>query len=142
VRAIVESPDFWAQSAQRSKVKTPLEFVVSAMRATGATPDTSARLGFVLQQLGQPMFGQQVPTGYPEREENWVNSGALLARMNVTMGIAAGRLPGLAVNLDSIVPLNPDKDALVANVNAAILAGMASPNTMRVIRQQIDDLRD
>ncbi|HEY2805566.1 MAG TPA: DUF1800 domain-containing protein [Gemmatimonadales bacterium] len=142
IRAIVESPDFWAGTARRSKVKTPLEFVVSALRATGAVPDTSPRLGFVLQTLGQPLFQQQVPTGYPETQEMWVNSGALLNRMNVAMGIATGRLPGIDVDLEPVVPMTGDKDALVAEVNTAILAGMASPNTLRVIRQQIDDIND
>ena len=55
--------DFWSESARRVKVKTPLEFVVSAMRAADASPDTTPRLGGVLQSLGQPLFQQQVPTG-------------------------------------------------------------------------------
>ncbi len=142
LRAIVESPDFWAGTVRRTKVKSPLEFVVSAMRSTGATPDSTPRLAGVLQVLGQPLFQQQVPTGYPETQEMWVNSGALLGRMNVAMGIASGRLPGLTVDLDPTVPLTTDKDALVARVNATILGGQASPNTLRVIRQQIDDLAD
>ncbi len=142
VRAIVDSPDFWAETARRSKVKTPLEFVISAMRVTGAVPDTTARLGFILQQLGQPLFQEQVPTGYPERQEMWVNSGALLGRMNVAMGIASGRAPGLTVDLDQVVPLTANKDSLVSAVDAAILAGTGSPNTLRVIRQQIDDLNN
>ncbi len=44
LRAIFTSPDFWAPQAVRAKVKTPLEFVVSAVRATGAEPDDSPRL--------------------------------------------------------------------------------------------------
>ena len=142
IRAIVASDDFWAASARRAKVKSPLEFLVSAMRTTGAVPDTTPRLAGVLQQLGQPLFQQQVPTGYPETMESWVNSGALLNRMNIAMAIAAGRLPGLQANLDSIIPAGPDKDALVARVNAIILGGQATPNTLRVIRQQIDDMND
>jgi len=142
VRAIVSSEDFWAAANRRSKVKSPLEFVLSAMRVTGAVPDSSPRLAGVLQQLGQPLFQQQVPTGYPETQEDWVNSGALLSRMNIAMGLAAGRLPGAAVNLDAVVPLVTDRDELVARVNAAVLGGQASANTLRVLRQQINDLND
>jgi uncharacterized protein (DUF1800 family) len=142
VLAIVESDDFWAPETMRAKLKSPLEFVVSALRATGAGPDTSARLGNVLNQLGQPLFMQQVPTGYPERMDEWVNSGALLNRMNVAVAIAAGRLPGMNVDLEPLIHATADKDALVAAVNAAILGGQASPNTLRVIRQQIDDVGD
>ncbi len=142
VRAIVRSEDFWAPTNRRAKVKSPLEFVVSALRATLARPDTTARLSVVLQQLGQPLFLQQVPTGYPETSEEWVNSGALLARMNVAMGFASGRMPGLAGNLDSIVPPERDLDALIARINAVILGGQASPNTLRVLREQVADARD
>lgn len=142
VRAIVASDDFWSASNRRTKVKSPLEFVLSAMRATGAVPDSSPRLAGVLQQLGQPLFQQAVPTGYPETQEDWVNSGALLNRMNIAMGLAAGRLPGAVVNLDAVVPLITDRDALVARVNAAILGGQASANTLRVLRQQIADIGD
>jgi len=142
ILAIVESDDFWAPENMRAKLKSPLEFVVGALRATGAGPDTSARLGFVLNQLGQPLFMQQVPTGYPERMDEWVSSGALLNRMNVAVAIAAGRLPGMRVDLDPLIPPTSDRDALVAEVNATILGGQASPNALRVIRQQIDDVRD
>jgi uncharacterized protein (DUF1800 family) len=142
IRAIVGSEDFWAPVNRRAKIKSPLEFVVSAMRVTGAVPDTTPRLAGVLQQLGQPLFQQQVPTGYPETQEDWVNSGALLARMNIAMGLAAGRLPGALVDLDAVVPLVGDRDELVARVNAVILGGQASANTLRVLRQQIDDLND
>jgi uncharacterized protein (DUF1800 family) len=139
LRAIVAAPDFWSPQARGGKVKSPLEFVVSALRATGARPDSGARLAQVLQQLGQPLFGQQVPTGYPERAEEWVNSGALLNRMNVAMGIASGRLPGLSVSLDELVPPTGDHEALVSRVNEVILAGTGNPATLRVIRQQVSD---
>src|SRR5262249_51257618 len=114
IKAIVASDDFWATTARHAKVKSPLEFVVSAMRATGAGADSTPRLGFVLQQLGQPLYQQQVPTGYPEREESWVNSGALLGRMNVAMAIAAGRLPGISTNLDALLPPTPHTHAPLA----------------------------
>jgi uncharacterized protein (DUF1800 family) len=139
VRAIVATPDFWAPQVRRAKVKSPLEFVVSALRATSASLDSTPRAAQVLQQLGQPLFMQPVPTGYPERSEDWVNSGALLARMNVAMGMAAGRLPGITTNLDVVVPATGDYDRLVADVNRAVLAGQASANTLRVIREQIAD---
>ena len=142
LRAIVESDDFWAPANRRAKVKSPLEFLVSAMRATGARADSTPRLAGVLQQLGQPLFQQQVPTGYPETKEEWVNSGALLGRMNMALGIAAGRLAGLVQDVGAAIPEMSDKDALVAAVNASILGGQGSANTLQVIRRQIDDLHD
>ena len=142
LRAIVESDDFWAPANRRAKVKSPLEFLVSALRASGARPDSTPRLAGALQQLGQPLFQQQVPTGYPESKEEWVNSGALLGRMNMALSIASGRLPGLVPPGESAAAAVGDKDALVAMVNATILGGQASANTLQVIRGQIDDLAD
>src|SRR5213083_3057860 len=79
LRAIVRSPDFWAPQNVRAKVKTPLEFVVSAVRAVGADPDSTARLAQVVARLGEPMYLHVAPDGYAERQEDWLNSGALLA---------------------------------------------------------------
>ena len=139
LRAIVATEDFWAPANRAAKTKTPLEFVVSAMRVTRAQPQGPA-LALVLRQLGEPMFGEQVPTGYAETAEEWVNGGALLNRMNVAVALAAGRLPGVTVDLDSVIAPTTDRDTLVARVDRAILAGQGSEHTLRVIRHQIDDI--
>jgi uncharacterized protein (DUF1800 family) len=136
----VRAPDFWAAGAVRSKVKTPLEFVVSAARAVRADPDASARLADAVGRLGQPLYLQPSPAGYPERQEDWVNSGALLGRMNFAVALAAGRQPGATVDLDAIVPARSDHAALVAAVDESILGGAMSANTRRVILEQIADL--
>src|SRR5262249_40395916 len=99
VRAIVTSAEFRDERNRAAKVKTPLEFVVSAVRSVGGEPDTSFGLPQLVARLGQPLYGQQPPTGYPETQESWVNAGALLQRMNVALGIASGRIPGLKVDL-------------------------------------------
>ena len=45
VRTIVTSPEFFAAEAYRAKVKTPFEFVVSAVRATGTDVSQRAAAG-------------------------------------------------------------------------------------------------
>ncbi len=142
LRAIVRSPDFWAPQNARAKVKTPLEFVVSAARAVGADPDSTARLAQVVARLGEPLYLHVAPDGYAERQEDWLNSGALLARMNAAVAIAAGRLPGAAVDLDALVPATADRSALVAAVNDRLLAGTMSEHTKAVIRDQLSDVSD
>ena len=77
VRAIVLSPDFWAPTNVQSKVKTPLEFVVSAVRAVNGVRFHTAP-GAAGGQLGEPLFQHPTPDGYGERQQDWVNSGALL----------------------------------------------------------------
>ena len=142
LRAIFTSPDFWAPQALRAKVKTPLEFVVSAVRAAGAAPDSTLRLAQVVSRLGQPLYLQPAPTGYPETQEQWVNSGALLGRMNAAVALAAGRLPGASVNLDDLVAATDDHAALVDAVNARLLSGTMSAHTRAVILAQLADVND
>jgi len=142
LRAIFRSPDFWARENVRAKIKTPLEFVVSAARAVGGEPDTTPRLAQVVARLGEPLYLHVAPDGYPEREDAWVNSGALLDRMNAAVALAAGRLPGVTVSLDSIVPAAQAAERLIAQANAAVLSGTMSEHTKAVIRRQLSDVND
>jgi len=142
LRAIFTLPDFWAPQALRAKVKTPLEFVVSAVRAAGGAPDSTLRLAQVVSRLGQPLYLQPAPTGYPETQEQWVNSGALLGRMNAAVALAAGRLPGASVNLDDLVAATDDHAVLVDAVNARLLSGTMSAHTRTVILKQLADVND
>ena len=142
LRAIFHGPDFWAPQNVATKVKTPLEFVVSAVRATGADPDTTLRLAQVVARLGEPLYLHVAPDGYPERQDDWVNSGALLARMNAAVGLAGGRLPGVTVALDSLVPATLDSRALLDAIDRRLLGGAMSAHTRSVIAQQIADVPD
>jgi uncharacterized protein (DUF1800 family) len=92
VRTIVTSPEFFATSAYHAKVKTPLEFVASAVRATGADLRDGMPLVQTLRQLGMPLYGCQPPTGYSDKAEAWVNTGALLNRMNFAVALSGNRV--------------------------------------------------
>lgn len=141
LRAIVRSPDFWAPRAFRAKVKTPLEFVVSAVRAVGGDPDSTPRLAQVVTLLGQPLFLEPSPAGYPESQDEWVNSGALLHRMNAAVALAAGRLPGVSVALDGLVPRSANADSLIDAVDARLLGGgLLTAHTRDVLRHQLQDI--
>src|SRR5207253_3689827 len=67
LRAVFHGPDFWSTVNVRAKVKTPLEFVVSAARATAADPDTTPRLAQMVARLGEPLYLHVAPDGYPEK---------------------------------------------------------------------------
>lgn len=137
LRAIVRSPDFWAAANVRAKVKTPLEFVVSAARAIGASPDSTPGASQAVADLGQPLFLQAAPIGYAETQEDWVNSGALLKRMNFAVALAGNHSRGFHPDLDRVVAAGIDPDAMLDAVDAQILGGTMTPNTRTVIRQQI-----
>jgi uncharacterized protein (DUF1800 family) len=135
LRVIITSPEFFSQQAFHSKVKTPFEVVVSAMRALNAPPDSTPRSAQVIAFLGQPIFGHQAPNGWPETGESWMNTGAILNRINFGMAAAAGRLPGADIRalpaLDTIRSASRDKQ--VDAVVATILNGMVSPDTRAVL---------
>ena len=94
VRTIVTSPEFFSSAAYRAKVKSPFELVVSALRAMGARPDMTPRSAQVVARLGQPLFLHQAPDGWPERGDAWINTGAILNRINFGLAIAGGAIPG------------------------------------------------
>jgi uncharacterized protein (DUF1800 family) len=89
VKSIVTSPEFFAAESYRAKVKTPFEFVVSAVRATGTDTSNAMPLVLAVRNLGMPLYGCQPPTGYSDKAEAWVNSGALLNRMNFAVSLTA-----------------------------------------------------
>jgi uncharacterized protein (DUF1800 family) len=92
VRTIITSPEFFADAAYRAKVKNPLEFVVSAVRASALDAASGLPLVQALRDLGMPLYGAQPPTGYADRADDWVNTGSLLNRMNFAVALANGRL--------------------------------------------------
>jgi len=94
VRTIVTSPEFFSNAAYRAKVKTPFELVASALRAVNAKPDTTPRLAGLVALLGEPEFGRQTPDGWPDQGDAWMNTGAILDRINFGLLLASSRLPG------------------------------------------------
>ena len=95
LRTMFDSPEFWAPPAERTKVKTPLEFVVSAVRASGANVSNAQGLVQALDRLGMPLYGMQTPNGYSWLSEPWVSTGALVNRMNFALVLSGDRLPGV-----------------------------------------------
>jgi uncharacterized protein (DUF1800 family) len=111
VRLIVTSPEFFAPPAVGAKMKTPLEFVASALRATGADVQNARPLSRTLRDLGMPLYRCQPPTGYDDDAEHWTSSGALVSRLNFAIALGSNGLPG------SHLP--PDQNART-DVTAAI----------------------
>jgi uncharacterized protein (DUF1800 family) len=95
LRCVVTSPEFFSNTAFRSKVKTPFELVASALRAANAAPDSTPRSAQVVARLGQPIFGRQTPDGWPDKAEEWMNAGAMANRVNFGLALASGRVPGV-----------------------------------------------
>ena len=98
-KALLTSPEFLSADARRVKVKTPLEFVASALRATGAEIRNAIPLARTLSDMGMPLFFCQPPTGYDETATTWVNAGALVSRMNFAVELSKNNVRGVRVPL-------------------------------------------
>ncbi len=102
IRAIAASPEFWSREALDAKIKSPFELAVSAIRALGGeVAEPRATIEWI-GRIGEPLYAYQAPTGYPDRAEAWVNTGSLLNRMNFGLQLAAGRVPGVRVDLAAL----------------------------------------
>jgi uncharacterized protein (DUF1800 family) len=123
VGLILTSPEFFAPAAYRAKVKTPFEFVVSAVRATGSDASSAEALVQSVRQLGMPLYMCQPPTGYADRAEAWVNTGALINRMNFALQLVGGRMRGVQAGAAPVTP---------------ILAGQVSETTAATIAKATD----
>jgi uncharacterized protein (DUF1800 family) len=95
LRTMFDSPEFWSPEVYRAKVKTPEEFVVSAVRASGADIKNAIPLVQALDRLGMPFYGMQTPNGYSWMAEPWVNTGDLVSRMNFALGLSSDHFPGV-----------------------------------------------
>jgi uncharacterized protein (DUF1800 family) len=141
LRTMFTSPEFWAADAYRAKVKTPLEFVASSVRASGVQVQNAQPLVQFLNRMGMPLYGMQPPTGYSTKAETWVNSAALLTRMNFALQLATGKLPGTSVDAQALLhgAAAPDSSSALAVLENGLLAGDVSPQTHAVIVKQLND---
>jgi uncharacterized protein (DUF1800 family) len=101
LRTIFTAPEFLAPGAYRAKVKTPFEFVVSTVRATESEVQDATALVRAVQQLGMPLYACQPPTGYKDTAEAWINTGALVNRMNIALALASNRMRGISLGSDA-----------------------------------------
>jgi uncharacterized protein (DUF1800 family) len=127
-RVIVSAPELLAAEARRTKVKTPFEFVASALRAADADVTDGTPLLPRLRELGMPLYFAQPPTGYADRADAWVNTGALLARMNFALALVDGRVAGVRLDLTSLAS-NGSPEEIRNRLVATLLSGEVSDAT-------------
>jgi uncharacterized protein (DUF1800 family) len=137
VRTILVSPELRSAETRRAKVKSPFEFVVSALRASGAEVAAAAPLLRELRELGMPLYFAQPPTGYADRADAWVNTGALLSRMNFALALVNNRVAGVSVDLPALAG-GGDVAGGRARLVDALLSGDASESTRRTLARGDD----
>jgi uncharacterized protein (DUF1800 family) len=137
LQAIFTDPEFYAAENYRTKIKTPFEVVVSGIRTLGAETNGMA-IQQMLAKMGEPLYGYQAPTGYPESAEDWVNTGALLERMNFAVALASNRIPGTKVDLSKLGTGTGEKARLLNDYLAVVLHGEVSEATRSSLMKQLE----
>jgi len=114
-RTILGSREFMAAAANRAKAKSPFEYVASVLRATDADVRNARPFVGTIGALGQPLYQSQPPTGYADRADAWINTGALIGRMNFAQSVAANGMNAAAIDRPraeaGLRRLLPDVDA-------------------------------
>ena len=116
--------------------------MVSALRTVGAQPDSTPRTAQLIAKLGEPLYGHLAPNGYPERGDAWINTGAILARINFGLLVASGRVPGAspAEWTDGRALAALPHDAQVDGVIRAILGGVVLLDTRKVLESGVNHI--
>ena len=153
LHTMIYSPEFWSQKTYRAKIKTPFELVASAARAVNA----DAQVPFLLVQwtsrIGEPLYQCQPPTGYSDKADAWVNTGALLNRLNYSLALTSGRLAGVRVDVATVLGTDDSAKAeetaqgtpremaqgTLDRAIAVLLSGEASSQTRETLAKQLRD---
>jgi uncharacterized protein (DUF1800 family) len=150
IRAVLltmyKSPEFWSPGVYRAKVKTPLEFMVSALRASDAKVVNPLPLVQAMDRLGMPIYGMQTPNGYSWAADDWVSSNALIARMNFALVLSGGRMPGVRTSWPALLGDDPGSDVTMhptlqteAQLEGSLLGQQASARTRATVMDQFNN---
>ena len=139
MRLLVQSPEFWAVTSYRAKIKTPEDFVISAVRAGGMEVQDPNVVVKAISDLGQPLYGRQTPDGYSMQSTPWVNSSALLERMNFSLALAGNHLSkGVTVDwLGQLGAASVLPDLEERQIENLIMHGQVSEKTRALVLQQL-----
>ncbi|MET0647136.1 MAG: DUF1800 domain-containing protein [Pyrinomonadaceae bacterium] len=143
LRALFASPEFNSGEARRAKIKTPFELAVSALRTLDAEVEVRPALIQWVARMGEPLYGYQAPTGYPDEASYWVNTGALLERLNFSLALVSNRIPGARVDLarfageEAASNRAVDRKAVVERFLGVALQGDISPQSREVLMRKL-----
>ena len=141
LRTMIYSPEFWSRSAYRAKIKTPFELVASTARALHADVSISFPLVQWTGRMGEPLFQAQPPTGYSDKAETWVNTGALLNRLNFALTFSSDRMAGATVDLSTMFGDDASNDPQMALSRALtiFLDDQVAPSTRETLESRLGD---
>ena len=137
MKTVLTSPEFNSPAAYRAKIKSPFELAASAIRALGGDTNGSPALGQYVAKMGEPLYRYQAPTGYPDRAEQWVNTGALLQRLNFGLAVTSNKIPGTTVAIGN--PGAGSGQQLIDRAISELLGGDVSDQTRSILYEQMKE---
>jgi uncharacterized protein (DUF1800 family) len=141
LHTMIYSPEFWSRDAYRAKMKTPFELVASTARALNAEVTITLPLTNWVSRMGEPLFLCQPPTGYSDKGETWVNTGALLNRLNFALTFAGDKMGGATTDLTNMLGEDAAKDPNLALEKSIqlFLDGQIADTTRSTIEARLND---
>ncbi|MGA7622175.1 MAG: DUF1800 domain-containing protein [Candidatus Acidiferrales bacterium] len=141
LKSMIYSPEFWSKDAYRAKVKTPFELVASTARALNAEVTITLPLTQWVGRMGEPLYLCQPPTGYSDKSETWVNTGALLNRLNFALAFAGDKMNGAEVDLKPLLGDQAfhDPNAALTRALQEFLDGQVAQSTEDTLRSRLQD---
>jgi uncharacterized protein (DUF1800 family) len=139
LRAVLDtmfkSREFFSAGSWQAKLKSPLEFVASAVRALDGDAADTFSLTKRIAELGQPLYGKAEPTGYPNTGEGWASTVGLLGRINFASALVEGRVPGVQT------PLKRFDDKPTAAIVSELLGTTVSKETLTAIEIGLQNIQ-
>ncbi len=137
LRAIITSPEFFSPTAYRAKMRSPFEFVAASMRALDAETDGDRPVLDAIGRMGQPVFGRITPDGYADRADQWLSSGAMIARFNFASALATNRIKGTKIDLTRLLAGLDEakKDSVATKLIRLTVSGDLSDRTRAVLEK-------
>ncbi|HET9528822.1 MAG TPA: DUF1800 domain-containing protein [Blastocatellia bacterium] len=139
LRTIFTSGEFFSPEVYRTKIKSPFELAASAIRALGGDLAATQQTAQFISKMGQPLYMYQPPTGYPDKAEQWVNTGALLERLNFGLALSSNRLRGVTVDMKRVASKSNETRQALDRAITILLNGDVSPQTRSILDRQIKE---
>jgi uncharacterized protein (DUF1800 family) len=136
---MLNSPEFWAKPAYNAKVKKPIQFVVSSIRALGGELDPKNQVPHYLAEMGEEPYKCPPPTGYKDQAEVWVNPGALVSRLNFATRLALNRVDGVYIQLPRLDSVPDQSKKLLKLVSAKLIHENLSPGSEKVLFREFEN---
>jgi uncharacterized protein (DUF1800 family) len=125
---MLTSKEFLSEGAWQAKLKSPLEMVLSSLRALNAEVADTTAVAQRVAELGQPLYGKAEPTGYANTSDVWAGSAGLLGRINFATALVSGQIPGVTVDLSRF-------SGKPADVAREFMGAAASSDTLETIEE-------